>query len=172
MTRTTLSLVAVGLIALVATGGFAVANSAGTNDDGLSAIRNATAKYHDVDRALADGYVVASPCVASPLGGMGHHVVNFALVADPAIDPVQPEALLYAPGPNGKLRLAGVEYVAVDADQNVNTDDDRPTVHGQPFQGPMEGHGPNEPVHYDLHVWVWTHNPNGMFNPWNPRITC
>ena len=26
--------------------------------------------------------------------------------------------------------------------------------------------------HYELHVWVWSPNPLGMFYPWNPAITC
>lgn len=23
-----------------------------------------------------------------------------------------------------------------------------------------------------LHVWVWKHNPNGMFEDWNPNVSC
>lgn len=25
---------------------------------------------------------------------------------------------------------------------------------------------------YELHAWVWKHNPSGAFNDWNPRVTC
>lgn len=28
------------------------------------------------------------------------------------------------------------------------------------------------PWHYDLHVWIWTPNPNGDFAPFNPRVMC
>jgi hypothetical protein len=28
------------------------------------------------------------------------------------------------------------------------------------------------PIHYDLHVWVWDHNPSGMFTQWNPTVSC
>jgi hypothetical protein len=28
------------------------------------------------------------------------------------------------------------------------------------------------PIHYDLHVWLWQHNPSGLFAPWNPDVTC
>ena len=41
-----------------------------------------------------------------------------------------------------------------------------------PFDGPMEGHSPVMPRHYDLHVWVWHHNPSGMFSMWNPNVSC
>lgn len=39
------------------------------------------------------------------------------------------ELLLYLPRENGKLKLVGVEYFKVDADQNLATDGDRP--HGR-----------------------------------------
>jgi hypothetical protein len=25
---------------------------------------------------------------------------------------------------------------------------------------------------YELHAWVWHHNPGGMFLDWNPTVTC
>lgn len=43
---------------------------------------------------------------------------------------------------------------------------------GQPFDGPMPGHEPGMPVHYDLHVWVGRANPAGVFSPWNPKVSC
>jgi hypothetical protein len=36
----------------------------------------------------------------------------------------------------------------------------------------MFGHAPGMPVHYDLHVWLWKTNPSGLFNPWNPDLSC
>ena len=143
--------------------------------DALQAAKAASAKYHSIEQALADGYVRNSPCEAIPgLGGMGYHYGNQALVRDPTLDPERPEVLLYAPKANGKLQLVGVEYLKVDADQNLATDSDRPSLFGQSFQGPMLGHGPPGamPIHYDLHVWLWQDNPNGMFAQWNPDVTC
>jgi len=58
------------------------------------------------------------------------------------------------------------------ADQNLGTDGDRPVLLGQPFDGPMPGHGPGMPVHYDLHVWTHKANPAGVFAPWNPKVSC
>jgi hypothetical protein len=68
--------------------------------------------------------------------------------------------------------LVGDEYSQVDADQDLYTDDDRPSLFGQEFDGPMEGHGPGQPIHYDLHVWLWKKNPAGMFAPFNPKVAC
>lgn len=165
--------VALGVLGAAAVAITAVAGAGSSVNADLAKLRAATAKYHSLARAQADGYSIANePCVASPDGTMGVHAVNGPLIGDPAIDPLRPEILIYAPGPNGKLRLVGVEYFKVDADQNLATDDDRPSVFGMPFDGPMEGHNPFMPRHYDLHVWVWHHNPNGMFSMWNPKVSC
>ena len=43
---------------------------------------------------------------------------------------------------------------------------------GQPFDGPMPGHNPTMPIHYDLHVWLWGNNPAGLFAPFNPNLSC
>lgn len=46
---------------------------------------------------------------------------------------------------------------------------------GREFDGPMEGHHPVMPTelhHWDLHVWLWTPNPAGMFSPTNPSVRC
>lgn len=137
----------------------------------LEATKTALDRFRSVDAARAAGYVPASPCEATPEGGMGFHYVNPPLMADPAIDPLRPEILLYVPG-SGGLELVGVEYLRVDADQNLATDPDRPAIFGRDFDGPMEGHGPGMPRHYDLHVWLWKRNPAGIFNRWNPDVRC
>jgi hypothetical protein len=139
----------------------------------LQAAKAATARYHSFRQARRAGYSVAGePCVASPLGTMGIHAVNEALMADPAINPLRPEILLYVRKANGRLRLVGLEYWKADADGDLGTDEDRPSVFGQPFDGPMPGHNPTMPVHYDLHVWVWKTNPSGLFAPFNPALSC
>ena len=43
---------------------------------------------------------------------------------------------------------------------------------GQPFDGPMAGHNPEMPWHYDQHVWLYVDNPDGLFAMWNPAIEC
>lgn len=162
--------------AMMALAGPAFAVSGKTDFDvnkGLAQVRQATAKYHDVGTAIADGYLPTEHCIAAPgVGGMGYHYINPALISDPSVDPLKPEVLLYAPKKNGELKLVGVEYFVVDADQDLTTDEDRPDLFGVPFYGPMEGHEPGMPVHYDLHAWIFKGNPDGVFADFNPRVSC
>jgi hypothetical protein len=137
----------------------------------LARARIATLKYISERRAVADGYAPTVDCVASPAGGMGMHYVNGPLVGDPAVSVTRPEVLLYESSPWGP-RLIGAEYMKVDEDQDLSTDGDRPTLYGVPFDGPMAGHAPGMPIHYDLHVWLWKQNPSGMFAQFNPRVRC
>ncbi len=137
----------------------------------LRAVRAAVARYHSVEQAIADGYVRQSPCESTPAGAMGHHFVNRSLMG-PGLDPLRPEILLYVPDQNGSLKFVGVEYWAADADQNLATDGDRPFLFGRGFNGPMPGHTPQMPIHYDLHVWVAEHNAAGVFTTWNPALSC
>ena len=137
------------------------------------AARKATDKYHDVHVAIKDGYHQVSACVMDPTKGtMGVHYLNDAYAKDPAIRAAKPELLLYAPQSGGRLKLVAVEYWRPDADQDLTTDPDRPNLAGVPFDGPMEGHDPSMPRHYDLHVWVWAWNPAGVFAQFNPSIHC
>jgi hypothetical protein len=149
------------------------ASTPAATNQALARARAATARYHDVDRALADGFVPVSPCIEAPgVGAMGVHLLNHDRVVDGVLDPAAPEILLYLPDARGRLELVGIEYLQVDADQDTGTDDDRPSLFGVPFDGPMDGHGPGEPVHYDLHVWLWKHNPAGLMAPFNAALSC
>jgi len=137
----------------------------------LAELRRDLAPYKDVDVALADGFVPVSECTESPLGGMGVHFLHPDRAMAP-VDPKKPAILLYAPTDDGGHRLMGAEWFAADADQDVTTDDDRPSLWGRPFDGPMAGHDPGMPVHYDLHVWLYDSNPAGVFAPWNTSVSC
>ena len=135
--------------------------------------RTATRKYRNVRVARAAGYAATGECAQDPkYGGMGIHYANPELVADGELDVTKPEILVYQPMPSGKLRLGAVEYFQADADQDLATDPDRPYLFGMPFDGPMLGHDPEMPIHYDLHVWLYRHNPAGQFAMWNPRVHC
>ena len=133
--------------------------------------RMATARFRSVAEAERAGYFPGSPCVSSPAGGMGIHYENRALMADPAVQVTRPEILLYEPTARG-LRLVGLEYWRADADQDPLTTGDKPSLFGRAFDGPMPGHSPVMPMHYDLHVWIWKVNPLGLFASFNPRVTC
>ena len=131
----------------------------------LAAARAATARYHQVERAIADGYAAASPCVSSPAGAMGVHYVNGALVGDGVLDVARPEVLLYAPERDGRMRLIGVEYMVPQGMWKARHGAALPQLFGQAFEpGPMET--------YALHAWVWRHNPSGTFAPFNPSVSC
>ena len=151
------------------------AGGAGTHDveKQLATVRLYTAKYHDINVALRDGYHAPHPyvCVNSPEGTMGYHYLKWDRL-DNKLDIRRPELLIYVPNEDGKLQLVAVEYMKPDADQDLSTDGDRPTLFNQPFDGPMLGHEEGMPIHYDLHVWVWDDNPNGTFAQWNPSIHC
>ena len=107
-----------------------------------------------------------------PDGAMGVHAANQGLIRAGVLDPLRPNVLLYMPRKDGSLDLIGVEYMRVDADQNLETDGDRPSLFGHAFQGPMLGHNPTMPIHYDLHVWVVDNNPSGTFAQFNPDFHC
>ena len=72
----------------------------------------------------------------------------------------------------GRLELVAAEWFKPDADQDVTTDHDRPTLFDRAFDGPMLGHGGGMPIHFDLHVWLWKRNPSGIFASWNPAVVC
>jgi hypothetical protein len=134
-----------------------------------AAVRAATARYHDIDRALADGYSLASECVVTPSGGMGYHYVRGDLM-DGVLEPTRPEALLYEPQQNGRLRLVAVEWIIVAA---LWDGEGIPMLGSQPFDdhtAPGSG-GPPFP-HYQLHAWLWKHNPAGMHTQFNPNVNC
>ena len=137
----------------------------------LAALKKSLAAYQDVHVAEAAGFIPVSGCEVSDDGGMGVHYLNPARAAQ-APDATKPSILLYEPTTDGSMRLLGAEWFQADADQDVHTDADRPTLFGQPFDGPMPGHNPMMPVHYDLHVWLFDSNPDGVFAPWNPSVDC
>lgn len=130
-------------------------------------VKAATARFHSLEQAERAGYHRASPCTSSPAGAMGFHFENPDLMADPDVDPLRPEILLYAPGPSGNPELVGIEYWTTEG-----TLQGRPSVLGEPLNGPMPGHHPGMPTHYDLHVWLWQANPLGTFAQFNPTVHC
>lgn len=136
-------------------------------DDELTAVRAVSARYHSVEQALKAGYRPTPECVSSPAGAMGTHYENAALMASPEVDPLRPEILLYAPGSSGRPELVAVEYWRAAAGLTA-----APTLFGRSFDGPMAGHHPAMPVHYDMHVWLWADNPTGTFAPFNPSLSC
>jgi hypothetical protein len=122
----------------------------------LALARRATAKYHDVENAKADGYIDGN--LYTP--GEGYHYIN-PLLIDGHFDPEQPEVLLYAarPGEDG-LKLVAVEYVSPDT---------FPVPEGFTGDDDVWESEPPFPI-WVLNAWIWLDNPNGTFTFLNPRI--
>jgi hypothetical protein len=147
---------------------FAVfAVQAQTQDD-LAELRDATAQYHRPEVAQAAGYDLVpglDHCFNNPgVGAMGYHYINTSLL-DTTVDFLQPEVMVYTPGPNGILQLGAVEYVVPAAAWDAEYDE-LPQVISQEFHlNPALGV-------YVLHIWIWKNNPAGMFEDWNPKVSC
>ena len=158
----------------------------------LAAVRDATDQFHDVAVAITAGYLnpAGRVCDQIAIGTMGIHSPNPALMPTQNLDPLHPEVLLYLPKPGGGFRLTGVEYIQFVLLRNPATNQvapwfsaspwpsnyevvtPTPQLFGQTFQWPMPGHIPGMPWHWDLHAWIWANNPNGVFEPWNPALSC
>lgn len=165
MRRTILRLIAAASAGMLAAMLGISAASAESRSD-LAAARQATVQYHDVAAAIHAGYEPVLDCVP----GMGFHYVNFGQFGQ--MDPLVPDALTYAANKNGQLRLVAAEWFKVDTDQNLATDTDRPSMFGKEFDGPMPGHAPGMPIHYDLHAYLWQGNPDGVLATYNPNVHC
>jgi hypothetical protein len=139
----------------------------------LAPVREATDEFHDLAAAEDAGYGPFYVCTDHVTDGtMGQHYVNLALVLDPAIDPLRPEALVYEPKRNGDgYRLVGVEYVVFQADWDA-LHDAPPALFGRDFTLVPAGNRYGLPDFYELHAWIWQPNPSGVFNDWNPKVSC
>jgi hypothetical protein len=122
----------------------------------LALARNATAKYHDFDRAEEEGYEFLH-CVP----GEGLEYVNWSLV-DCNFDIEHPEALHYIDQGNGP-RLVGVEYVVLTP--CTATPPDGFTGDADEWEFMAEG----LPI-WALRAALWLPNPEGVFEEHNPRI--
>lgn len=125
----------------------------------LAAARAGTARYRQLENALADGYEDLSLCVP----GQGCHFLNFGLL-DSEFDPGNPEIVLYSPQ-GDHMGLVGVEYAV----PFRGTDDPGPAPDG--FAGEADVWDANFTFQlWTLHAWVWRNNPDGMFTDLNPRV--
>ncbi|HKJ01714.1 MAG TPA: hypothetical protein VJ997_04645, partial [Longimicrobiales bacterium] len=156
-------------------------------------------RFRDVDVAVAEGYMRDpfdlcdnSEMMGLPaeLGAMGIHYFRPDLlgVTEPPnprvsgtgtnIDFLTPSVLIYEPEQDGSLQLVAVENLAFEAAWREAGHTEPPSFHGVAFD-----HMADDPVtetdeahlfepHFDRHVWLYRENPNGIFAPFNPRVTC
>jgi hypothetical protein len=164
------------VVAVLVTGQSAVASTAGSGPS-LADLRSHTTAFHNIATAEQAGYGLLTDkngiaCIDMPgMGGMGIHWANGTLVGDPAIRPNHPEALVYAPGPDGTLTLAAVEYVVIKSAWDA-THKFPPKLFGHVFNLTPDGNRFGLPAFYSLHVWAFKHNSAGTFSMWNPAVTC
>jgi hypothetical protein len=134
-------------------------------------VRQSVEQFQDVQAATDAGYGLLHGCVSGPTGGaMGIHYANGDIVGDGEIDVQQPEALIYEQS-YGQLHLVAVEYVVLAEAWDANHQAP-PVLMGQLFNYNGAPNRYGLPAFYELHVWAWKHNPNGVFADWNPNVSC
>ncbi|MCI0552609.1 MAG: hypothetical protein L0287_16785 [Anaerolineae bacterium] len=160
------TLAIVGLIAILATLAVVGVQAAGRDD--IAKVREATAQFDRTPAARSAGYDLIPGldyCFQNyGVGGMGYHFINVGLL-DTTVDLTHPEAIVYVPAPNGGVQLGAVEYVVPAAAWDAENSE-LPQVLGHSFHL-------NESLGvYVLHAWIWKNNPSGMFEDWNPDVSC
>jgi hypothetical protein len=165
----------------------------------LTDVRLATERFQDVNVALSEGYIRdpfnlcdTAEMMGRPAGegAMGIHFFRpdlLGITAPPSprvdgngthTDFRRPSILIYEPQPDGSLQLVAVENLVFAAAWHAAGHAAPPTFHGVPYDSMKDD--PNTPVdeahmfapHYDRHVWIYRGNPNGVFAPFNPAVTC
>jgi hypothetical protein len=124
----------------------------------LQQARAATARYRNINNAIADGYADISVVVPN----MGHHYMR-SVIVDANFEMRKPEILVYNPKEDGGFELVAVEYAV--------------PIALSPNEAPGGFTGTNDVWDRNtgfglwlLHAWVWHFNPSGVFNPTNPDI--
>jgi hypothetical protein len=137
-------------------------------------VRRATERFKDINVAIAEFFVQATPCVSGPdFGAMGVHFVLPARIAGGVLSADQPEALIYEPMANGAFRLVGVEFIVLASVwQGKNPAGSTPALEGHLLNFVDAPNRYGLPAFYEIHVWAWEQNPVGSFADWNTRVTC
>jgi hypothetical protein len=171
----------------------------GQGEPTLAEVRRATERFQDVKVALAEGYIrdpgdmcETAKMMGRPaaLGAMGVHYFRpdlLGITAPPSprvdgngihTDFRQPSILIYEPQADGSLELVAVENLAFAKAWQAAGHTAPPTFHGVPYDNMRDDPATAvdeahlfEP-HFDRHVWIYRDNPNGVFAPLNPAVTC
>lgn len=175
-----------------------VSASAG-GEPSLEAVRAAAERFRDVAVALREGYVrdPMNMCVTAEIegrpasdGAMGIHFLRPDLLklaapgghrvhgAGTHTDFLRPAILIYEPQIDGGLELVAVENLVFQEAWEAAGNRRPPVFHGlawdrmadDPATPQDEAHG--FAPHFDRHVWLFRENPRGIFEPYNPRVTC
>lgn len=164
----------------------------------LEEIHAATARYRDVEVALAEGYIrdPMDMCVTPEmegvprqLGGMGIHYFRPDLLAitatEPRIDGMgthtgfrQPGVLVYEPQADGSLELVAVENLVFRDAWEGAGNEGPPEFMGNQYYTMVDNPGTTSDEahgfmpHYELHLWLYRENPSGLFAQFNPNAGC
>lgn len=157
----------------------------------LSALRQLTAAFHDVDAATAAQYALlkAPPATAddgcisdATMGGMGYHYTRGNNLGDDAIDLLDPEFLVYAPtnAPRvdgvARTRLAAVEYFlpfSAKWPAPGTPGGKTPTLHDFPSTSGLPDVAFTPTLRFNgwmFHIWLWEDNTDGMFTNFNKSV--
>ena len=175
------------------------ASEPATGEPSLAEVRAATARFLDVDVALAEGYVrdPADVCETADMmgldsaqGAMGIHffrpdLLGITAPPNPRVDGAgthtdfgQPAVLIYEPQADGSLALVAVENLVFKAAWEAEGHAEPPSFHGQTWDLMVDDPATTLDEahmfmpHYDRHVWLWRENPNGVFDQFNPAVSC
>ena len=171
----------------------------GSGEPSLADVRKATERYRNVAAALAAGYVRdpfdlcdTAEMMGRPaaLGAMGVHYVRpdlLGITAPPSprvngngvhTDFRTPSILIYEPQADGSMELVAVENLVFARAWRDRGHSVPPSFHGVPYDTMIDDPATAadeahmfEP-HFDRHVWLYRANPNGIFAPFNPAVTC
>lgn len=169
---------------------FATASNDADVNQQLAQLRRVTAKYHDVNVAIEDGFATFNGvCDEDATGAGGIAYANIDRIRLQGVIAEEPELLFYVPSGDDNLRLVAVGYFnrALYIDTRgiipgtfVSRLNPLPpyfqevsgpfTLFNQPADGPIID--PGTPWFYGLRAWIWSPNPNGMFAVHNPRLNC
>jgi uncharacterized membrane protein len=138
----------------------------------VKAVREATARYHDREAAIADGYRL----IGGDFPAMGEHWINIGLLFDGRHDPDRPEFLTYV-DVAGTPRLTGAAYAvpllpgesppawpwaAESWHAHAGTVDEE-TLFPHEHAGHHGDDASPRPRLAMAHAWVWLANPAGDF---------
>ena len=123
----------------------------------LEKAKSATARYHDVRKAVADGY----KDINVVLPNMGRHFLKEDQL-DATFDAERPELLVYREEKGGRLALVAVEYAVP-----LSLSETAPAG----FTGDADTWFPDQTFKlWTLHAWVWKKNPDGVFKATNTQV--
>ena len=113
---------------------------------------------------------------------MGYHYTRGNNLADDAVSLLDPEFLVYAPtnaprkDGEARRRLAAFDYFIPYSAKWPGPDDPTftraPTLHDFPTMTglPDIAFAPSRFGGWMFHIWLWEHNPSGMFTNWNTTV--